>query len=92
MMSTGTSADSFSALLRRYRRGGGLTQEALAERVGLSVRGVQHLEAGDARPFTATIEALEAALDLAADDRERLRAAVRADAHRHTSANAPTRF
>jgi transcriptional regulator with XRE-family HTH domain len=91
-MSTRSSADSFSALLRHHRRAGGLTQEALAERAGLSVRGLQHLEASDAHPFAATIESLEQALDLAAGDRERLRAAVRADARQRASANAPTRF
>jgi non-specific serine/threonine protein kinase len=66
---------AFGALLRGHRRAAGLTQEALAERAGLSRRGLQHLEAGDAHPHPATLDALAAALDLAPDDRARLRAA-----------------
>ena len=72
----GTGADiararvrAFGALLRGHRRAAGLTQEALAERAGLSRRGLQHLEAGDARPHPATLDALAAALDLAPDER-----------------------
>jgi non-specific serine/threonine protein kinase len=53
-----------------------LTQETLAERAGLSVRGLQHLEAGDARPYPATLDALAAALELPPDERARLRAAL----------------
>src|SRR5215218_1001326 len=71
---------AFGALLRGHRRAAGLTQEALAERAGLSRRGIQHLEAGDARPYPATLEALASALALEAEDRARLRAAARAAA------------
>jgi non-specific serine/threonine protein kinase len=67
---------AFGALLRAHRRAAGLTQEALAERAGLSRRGLQHLEAGDARPYPDTLEALAAALALAPAERARLRAAV----------------
>jgi non-specific serine/threonine protein kinase len=69
-------AAAFGALLRAHRREAGLTQEALAERAGLSRRGLQHLEAGEARPYPATLEALAAALELAPGDRARLRAAL----------------
>ena len=62
---------AFGALLRGHRRAAGLTQEALAERAGLSRRGLQHLEAGDVHPHPATLDALLAALDLAPDERSR---------------------
>src|SRR5262245_51768841 len=39
-------AGSYRVLLRRHRLAAGLTQEELAERAGLSVRGVQDLERG----------------------------------------------
>jgi transcriptional regulator with XRE-family HTH domain len=40
---------SFGALLRRHRIAAGLTQEALADRAGLSVRGIADLERGARR-------------------------------------------
>jgi transcriptional regulator with XRE-family HTH domain len=49
-------------LLRRHRIAAGLTQEALAERAGLSVYGIQKLEAGTMRPYRDTAERLVAAL------------------------------
>src|SRR5262245_44933216 len=73
----GGAGPAFGALLRGHRRAAGLTQVALAERAGLSQRGLQHLEAGDARPHPATLDALVGALDLAPEDRARLRAAGR---------------
>ena len=72
----GAPARPVGALLRGHRRAAGLTQEALAERAGLSRRGLQHLEAGDARPYPATLEALAEALDLAPAERALLRAAL----------------
>jgi transcriptional regulator with XRE-family HTH domain len=92
----GTGADiararvrAFGALLRGHRRAAGLTQEALADQAGLSRRGIQHLEAGDASPHPATLDALEAALDLTPEDGAGLRAAVSA-APNHPAAPAPT--
>ena len=41
-----TNSATFGALLRRHRLAAGLSQEALAERAGLSARGVQDLERG----------------------------------------------
>jgi non-specific serine/threonine protein kinase len=76
----GGPSAAFGVLLRGHRRAAGLTQEALAERAGLSRRGLQHLEAGDARPYPATLDALAAALALGPADRARLRAAGRASA------------
>jgi transcriptional regulator with XRE-family HTH domain len=54
----------FGALLREHRLAAGLTQEALAQRGGVSPRAIQHLEAGDAHPTRATLQRLVQALDL----------------------------
>jgi transcriptional regulator with XRE-family HTH domain len=40
----------FAGALREARLAAGLTQEALAERAGVSVRGIQSLERGLSRP------------------------------------------
>src|SRR5215813_12870665 len=65
----------FGALLRRYRIDAGLTQAALAERAGLSVRAVQHLEAGRGQPYQDTARRLADALPLDDTAREALLAA-----------------
>jgi predicted ATPase/DNA-binding XRE family transcriptional regulator len=67
---------SFGDLLRRYRVAAGLTQEALAERAGLSVHGIQKLERGVRRPYRDTARRLEAALHLEPSDQDHFRAAV----------------
>ncbi len=55
----------FGAVLRRHRMAAGLTQEGLAERAGLSPRGVQDLERGVNRaPRRDTLELLADALGL----------------------------
>src|SRR5215469_16095091 len=61
---------TFADLLRRYRRAAGLTQGELAERAGLSVRGIADLERG-ARiaPRRDTLALLAQALDLEGDER-----------------------
>jgi len=41
---------TFGDLLRQHRLEAGLTQEALAERAGLSVHGIQKLERDVTRP------------------------------------------
>src|SRR5579871_1128513 len=72
------AAEHFGGLLKRYRGLAGLTQEQLAERAGLSTRGLQDLENGRSRaPHTATVQLLIEALALAPDDRARLEAALR---------------
>ena len=48
MVDIAHSAPSFAQLLRRHRRELGLTQEALAERAGLSWRTISDLERGPA--------------------------------------------
>lgn len=60
---------SFGALLRHYRVLAGLTQEALAERAGLSARNIRDLERGKRRPRRDTLERLASALALQAADR-----------------------
>jgi len=67
---------TFGTLLRRYRTERGLTQEELAARAGLSVRGISDLERGVNRaPYPATIERLTTALQLSVEDTAALRAA-----------------
>jgi transcriptional regulator with XRE-family HTH domain len=65
-------------VLRRRRTAAGLTQEELAERAGLSRRGINYLERG-ARllPRKDTVELLADALSLAGDDRNSFFAAAR---------------
>src|ERR1700738_5207861 len=54
---------SFGLALRRHRVAAGLTQEELAERAGLSARGIQDLERGARRPPRQdTVRRLAAAL------------------------------
>lgn len=56
--------------LKSLRRSAGLTQEALAERSGVSVRGLRKLESGlVAGPRRATLEALADALELTGEGR-----------------------
>jgi predicted ATPase/DNA-binding XRE family transcriptional regulator len=75
----GSAAPSrFGNLLRRHRAATGLTQHELAERSGLSTRGVQDLERGIRRsPHPDTTRRLAEALKLRDADRaELLRAAL----------------
>src|SRR6516164_8820583 len=67
---------TFGDLLRQHRLEAGLTQEALAERAGLSVHGIQKLERGVTRPYRDTLERLLAALRLFVDDQVALRTAA----------------
>jgi transcriptional regulator with XRE-family HTH domain len=56
----------FGELLRRYRVAAGLSQEALAERSGLSPHGISDLERGArSHPYPATVHRLAEALALA---------------------------
>src|SRR5438067_9757145 len=74
---TGTENGAFSRLLRSFRRAAGLTQEELAERAGLSVRGIGDLERGINRaPYLNTIARLSDALVLSDDDRAVLEQSV----------------
>ncbi len=70
------SAATFGALLRHYRLTAGLTQEALAERAGVSPRGLQLLERERTAPRAETVRLLADALGLGADARAALIAAA----------------
>jgi predicted ATPase/DNA-binding XRE family transcriptional regulator len=67
----------FGGLLRRLRIAAGYSQEALAERAGLSVDAIAALERGRrSRPRAFTLGVLAGALDLGPEDRARLVAAA----------------
>ena len=57
-------SEPFGLLLRRQRLAAGLTQEDLAERAGLSRRGISDLERGARRPLPGTARRLAEALEL----------------------------
>src|SRR5579859_8127569 len=68
----------FGDLLRRHRIAAGLSQEALAERAGISIRGLSDLERGvRVSPRPDTIKLLADALELGEADRDRFAAAAR---------------
>jgi predicted ATPase/DNA-binding XRE family transcriptional regulator len=72
---------SFGALVKRYRGRAGLTQEALAEAAGLSVRGLSDLERGVSNaPRAATVQWLADALLLAENERAVFEALARRQA------------
>jgi len=80
---------TFADLLKRHRGAAGLTQEALAERAGLSVRGLSDLERGVNRsPRADTVQMLARALALASADREAFEQAARR--HRRAPAGIDT--
>ena len=71
-------AAAFGAVLRQLRIAAALSQEALAARAGLSLRGISDLERGVRRaPHLHTVRLLAQALDLDAARREALLAAAR---------------
>jgi transcriptional regulator with XRE-family HTH domain len=71
------ASTSFGSLLRNHRLVAGLTQEALAERAGISVRGLQLLERDRTTPRAETVHLLADALHLGPDVRATLIAAAR---------------
>jgi non-specific serine/threonine protein kinase len=72
-MATTAGPEPFAVLLRRYRAAAGLSQEELAERAGLSRRGISDLERGARRtPYPATVRRLAKALVLEDAEREAL--------------------
>jgi predicted ATPase/transcriptional regulator with XRE-family HTH domain len=86
------TASAFGPLLRQHRTAIGLSQEALAERAGLSPRTVSDLERGiKTRPHPATLRLLADALELGADERGALAAASRPGRAAPTPTTAPTR-
>jgi len=76
-MTAGPLTPSFGLLLKRYRLAGGLSQEALAERAGISLRAVSDLERGLNRvPRRDTLALLVRALRLAPEEQAALEAAA----------------
>src|SRR4051794_18240000 len=72
-MTASGSAHGFGRTLRRYRETAGLSQEALAEKAGLSARGVSDLERGLVRvPRLDTLSRLAEAMTLSQGDRQAL--------------------
>lgn len=59
---------SFGTLLKSYREAARLTQEELADRAGLSVRGLRYLEQDVRRPYRDTVRRLDATLALPAHE------------------------
>ena len=88
---TADESTTFGALLRRWRTSAGLTQEELAERAGLSRRGINDLERG-ARllPRKDAVTLLADALGLAGDGRSAFLAAARRPLSLAEPAFAPT--
>src|SRR5215204_4781029 len=77
MGTAGNLSPSFADVLRQFRIATGLSQEALAERAGLSARAISDLERGARRtPYRETVRLLAGALDLMPADRMALEAAV----------------
>jgi transcriptional regulator with XRE-family HTH domain len=75
---TTTPELTFGALLQRYRKAAGLSQEELAERAGIGVRTISDLERGVAgRPQKHTLSLLAGALDLDGAGRAAFAAAAR---------------
>ena len=72
----GSKGRRLGALLRRYRAAAGFSQELLAERSGLSRRGIADLERGARNfPYGDTIRRLADALELSPAERGALLAA-----------------
>ena len=69
---------AFGEVLRQLRTSATFSQEALAERAGLSLRGISDLERGVRRtPHLSTVRLLADALELSPADRKKLLAAAR---------------
>jgi predicted ATPase/class 3 adenylate cyclase len=78
---------SFGLLLRQHRLGADLTQAGLAERAGLSVRAVQHLERGLGQPQRETTRRLAEALALTGAERASFELAAAPAPRRRTIAS-----
>ena len=82
------AAASFGELLRQHRLAQGLTQEALAERAGLSAHGILKLERNSTHPYRETAERLSRALQLTGEAAIRFRAAAQPMSRRRPGAAA----
>jgi predicted ATPase/transcriptional regulator with XRE-family HTH domain len=73
-----SATPAFAELLRNHRIAAALSQEALAERAGLSVRAISDLERGvKSHPYLETVRLLADALNLTLPQRAELAAAAR---------------
>src|SRR3954468_13703471 len=84
---------TFADLLRQLRTAAALSQEELAERAGVSLRGLSDLERGVRRtPHLTTVRLLADALALNPEDRQALLAAARPETVAETTGapQAPT--
>src|SRR5215471_14078843 len=89
-MDAGMLGGGFGARLRRLRLAAGLTQEALAERAGISTRTISDLERHpDRTPRLDSVASLADALDLDAGQRAGLLAAARPDPGAATATERP---
>jgi WD40 repeat protein/transcriptional regulator with XRE-family HTH domain len=79
---------TIGAWLRERRLAAGLTQEALAERAGISARSIQAIERGTSAPQKDTLQRLAAALGLPPAERARLLATVAPTPRQRAGANA----
>ena len=69
----GRTTTTFADVLRQLRTAASLSQEELAERAGVSLRGVSDLERGLRRaPHLSTVRMLADALELGPEDRQAL--------------------
>jgi len=60
----------FRREIRRFRRRANLTQQDLAQRVGVSTRTIQRWEGGESKPRGLSAKALVRALDLEGEERD----------------------
>jgi transcriptional regulator with XRE-family HTH domain len=80
MVTVADGERAFGKLLRRHRQAAGLSQAELAERAGLSLRGLADLERGARRsPYPATVRRLIQALGLDPTEQAKLLAALARD-------------
>jgi tetratricopeptide (TPR) repeat protein/transcriptional regulator with XRE-family HTH domain len=83
----------FGEMVRAHRRRLGLTQEELAERTGLSVRGIGNLEAGRiAEPRPTTVRLLADAFGLAGAERDSFCLAAAGEVSGGPSARVPAQL
>ena len=85
-----SSPVSFGSRLRELRLDAGLTQEALAARAGLSVRGIQDLERELTRPLKDTARRLSVAFALSGTERASFEAAAGPAPRRRSPVPAPS--
>ncbi len=74
-VASSVGAGAFGLLLRQLRLAAGMTQSDLAQRAGVSVRSIQHLDAGRGQPHVDTMLRLADALALEPDERLKFQAA-----------------